>query len=157
MNTRKQTRQMALNTSASAKMRRKLNRIFDLSNAGIRLEMKRIYDKKLAGSPESEKIHPFKGFVTKETGDGYVVDPKPQGIKTGYYPHIKAPEHGIYAWTPVFLRDKQRSIDINNKNWLPNYLIAYPKKRGGQLVKHKLDIDQYVFNWENKRRSKNAR
>ena len=119
--------------------------------------MKRIYDPKLAGSPESEKVHAFKGFVNKETGDGIVLDPKPKGIKTGYYPHIKAPDHDIWAWTPVFLLDKQRSIDINNKAWLPNYLIAYPKKRGGQIRKMKIDIDQYIFDWENKSRRKNVR
>ena len=151
---RKKPRVLNPNLKGSTKLRKKLKRL--LEDSDIRIKLKRIYSKDLAGSSDSEQIHGFKGNFQRLNAYGDVMDARPRGVSSGYYPHIKSPNNNIYAWTPVLIGDSERNYRSKDPNldprYIPRYLIAYKKSRK-QNEKVVIDLDSVIL----KQRLKNER
>jgi hypothetical protein len=152
--TRKIPRVLNPNLKGSTKLRKKLKRL--LEDSDIRIKLKRIYNKDLAGSSDSEQIHGFKGDYERVNGYGDIMDRRPKGVKSGYYPHVKSPNNRIYAWTPVLIGDSPTNYVWKDPNldpkYIPRYLIAFKFSRNGS-EKIAIDLDRIIL----RKRLKNER
>lgn len=142
----------------SAKLRKRLNRL--LAPADIQFKMKRVWGGK---NNNDETLHGFRGSLNK-VRNGIIVDPRPKGVLSGYYPHIKSKTHGIFAWTPAILSDDPEGVSFQDPNlnpkWLPKYVYGVVKRRGGEIYRQYIDLDSLVAVAtirEQLRRSKNER